>query len=99
MKRIDRRILFLLVFVGVMIPLLIPMGFRMETTENVRMVYDLVEQTAQGYGPKKIIVSFDYDPSTKPSCIPWRAPLSATPCATSCKSFAWPCGHGRADVR
>jgi len=70
MKRIDRRILFLLVFVGVMIPLLIPMGFRMETTENVRMVYDLVEQTAQGYGPKKIIVSFDYDPSTKPELHP-----------------------------
>ncbi|MCD4828359.1 MAG: hypothetical protein K8R90_02875 [Candidatus Cloacimonetes bacterium] len=70
MKRLDRRIIFLFIFVGVIVPLMVPLGFRMETTENVRMVYNLVEQTAAARRDKTILVSFDYDPGSKPELHP-----------------------------
>ena len=70
MKHLDRRIIFLFIFIGVTVPLVIPLGFKMETSENVRMVYDLVEQTAGARHNKKILVSFDYDPGSKPELQP-----------------------------
>lgn len=66
-KQIDRRWLFLFIFVGVALPLIFILGFPIETTENVRMVYGLVENTPPG---SKVILSFDYDPGTKPELHP-----------------------------
>ena len=75
MKNLDRRIIFLFIFIGVMFPLIVPLGFKMETTENVQMVYDLVEQTANTRGDKTILVSFDYDPGSKPELHPMAIAL------------------------
>ncbi|MDP8211132.1 MAG: hypothetical protein RAO94_09260 [Candidatus Stygibacter australis] len=66
-KPLDRRIIFLLVFIGVALPIMIKVGLPIETTENVEMVYDLVESTPEG---SHILISFDYDPSTKPEIHP-----------------------------
>lgn len=66
-KPLDRRIIFLLIFIGVSLPILIKVGLPIETTENVNMVYDLVENTPEG---SAVLISFDYDPSTKPEIHP-----------------------------
>ncbi len=66
-KTIDRRWLFLLIFVGVAIPLIIPLGLPLETSENVQMVYDLIDNTPAG---SKVILSFDFDPASKPELLP-----------------------------
>ena len=66
-KQLDRRWLFLFIFVGVALPLIFIIGLPIETTENVRMVYNLVENTPPG---SKVILSFDYDPGTKPELHP-----------------------------
>jgi len=66
-KPLDRRIIFLLIFLGVSLPILIKVGLPIETTENVEMVYELVENTPAG---SSVLFSFDYDPSTKPEIHP-----------------------------
>ncbi|MCF7911918.1 MAG: hypothetical protein K9M99_05285 [Candidatus Cloacimonetes bacterium] len=66
-KPLDRRIIFLLVFIGVALPILIKVGLPIETTENVELVYNLVENTPAG---SHVLISFDYDPSTKPEIHP-----------------------------
>lgn len=64
---IDRRLIFLFILVGVIIPLLIPIGFKIEITKNVKMVFDLVQKTKED---APVLMAFDYDPSTKPELHP-----------------------------
>ena len=64
---IDRRWVFLFILLGVAIPLLIPFGFEIEVSKNVQMVYDLVNSAQPG---ELILLSFDYDPSSKPEIQP-----------------------------
>jgi len=59
---LDRRWIFLLILLGVAIPLFIPIGFHMEVSKNVQTVYDLVNSTPEG---SRILISLDCDPSTK----------------------------------
>lgn len=67
MKNIDRRWIFLLIFIFVAIPLIFVLGLPIETTENARLVYGLVQDTAPG---STVILSFDYDPGSKPELHP-----------------------------
>jgi hypothetical protein len=57
-----RRIIFLLVFLGVLIPLLFYIGFRIEPSENSQLVYDLIDSLPAG---STILLAFDYDPGSK----------------------------------
>ncbi len=66
-KMIDKRWIYVFIFVGVALPLIIIVGFPIETTENSRMVYDLVENTPSG---SIAILSFDYDPASMPELHP-----------------------------
>jgi len=66
-KRIDRRWIFLLILVGVTVPLLLPFGLSIDVSSNVQMVYDLVNTTPPG---QRILLSFDFDPSSKPELLP-----------------------------
>ncbi|MCL2063054.1 MAG: hypothetical protein FWG98_01600 [Candidatus Cloacimonetes bacterium] len=66
-SKIDRRWIFLFILLGVSIPLLIPFGFEIEVTPNVKMVYDLVNSAHPG---DRILLSFDYDPASKPEIQP-----------------------------
>ncbi|MCD4818830.1 MAG: hypothetical protein K8S23_09075 [Candidatus Cloacimonetes bacterium] len=66
-KQIDRRIIFLLIFIGVALPLLITIGFKIEVTENVQKAYDLVNSLPPN---TKVLISFDYDPASKPELHP-----------------------------
>ena len=65
--KVDRRIIFILIFVGVAIPMFFVLGFSIEITDDVKKVYDMVEETPEG---TTILVAFDYDPSTKPELQP-----------------------------
>lgn len=69
---IDRRIIFVLIFLGVAIPLIWTLGFNLEVTENVQSVYDLLEGLEPG---TRILISFDYGPSTKPEIQPMAIAL------------------------
>jgi hypothetical protein len=57
----ERRIIFLVLFIAVALPLLFPLGLKTEVSGYTEMAYELIETTAED---KVVIVSFDYDPST-----------------------------------
>jgi hypothetical protein len=60
---LDRRWLFLLVFLGVAIPIIRPVGLPVTTTASTRMAYEYVERLEPG---DVVWLSFDYGPSSAP---------------------------------
>ena len=72
-RKIDRRWIFLFMLIGVIIPLLMPFGFKIEVMPNTQLVYDLVDSAKPG---DRILVSFDYDPGAKPELQPFAEALT-----------------------
>jgi len=64
---IDRRIIFIFIAVAVATPLFFKVSMRMPVTPVVRGVYDTIENLPAG---SKVLVSFDYDPSSMPELQP-----------------------------
>lgn len=58
---IDRRILYLCVFLAVLIPALLPMGLPIAITQEVQAVYDRIDRIPAG---EIIMFPLEYDPST-----------------------------------
>ncbi len=67
LMKVDRRIIFILIFIGVAIPMFFVLDFFIEITDDVLKVYNLVEETPAG---TLVLISFDYGPSTKPELQP-----------------------------
>jgi hypothetical protein len=65
--KLDRRIIFLLMALGVLIPLLFPLGLKEHVTDPVQNVYDFIENVPND---KPIILSTDYDASVLPEVYP-----------------------------
>jgi hypothetical protein len=64
---IDRRYIFIFVALGVIIPLVLPLGLAVTTSPPVENVYNAVEELPPG---TPVLVSVDYDPSTQPELSP-----------------------------
>ena len=60
---IDRRWIFIIIALVVIIPLLVPIGMPIRPTDTSKAVYDAIEDLQAG---SKVLVSFEYSPSTKP---------------------------------
>ena len=65
---IDRRIIFIFVFLGVTIPLLVDFSFPIKATDTVRAVYDEIERVAENDG--KVLLSFSYGGGSEPELQP-----------------------------
>lgn len=66
--RIDRRILFLLTIIVILIPIIRPLGLKdVHVTPSVKYVYDYVENLPPG---SPVLVSFDFDLGSKPELYP-----------------------------
>jgi len=64
---IDRRYIFIFIALAVIIPLLMGVKFREEATPIVLTLYDAVEELPPG---SRILLSFDYGPTTAPEIQP-----------------------------
>ena len=64
---VDRRFIFLLIGLAVFIPLLRPIDLPIKETPTTRKVYDAIEAIPAN---SKVLMSFDYGPSTKPEIHP-----------------------------
>jgi hypothetical protein len=60
---LDRRWLFLLVFLGVATPIVLPIGLPVTTTGPTRSAYEFVDALPPG---SVVMLSFDYGPSSAP---------------------------------
>jgi hypothetical protein len=67
MVSIDRRIIFLLIALGTLLPLLHPFGLPIKVSPEVRGVYDYIESLPEG---SVFWLSIDFDPSSKPELEP-----------------------------
>lgn len=66
--RLDRRVIYLLVAVAMIVPLVRPLRFPgLSVTDPVRRIYDRIEAMPPG---ANLLVSFDFDPSSKPELEP-----------------------------
>lgn len=63
----DRRMIFLLIAVFVVLPLIYPMFLETDVTPEVRSMYDAVEELESG---SVVLMSFDFDPATRPELYP-----------------------------
>ena len=60
---VDRRWIFIVIAVVVIIPLLVPIGLPIRATDTSKSVYDAIEALPKG---SNILLSIEYSPSTKP---------------------------------
>ncbi len=64
---VDRRVIFILIGLAVLIPLLTPISLPVRETPTTVKFYDGIEDIPKN---SKVLVSFDYGPSTRPEIHP-----------------------------
>ena len=64
---VDRRWIFLVIGIVVIIPLFFPLGLPIRATKTTQKVYDTIEALPHG---SKVLISCEYGPSTKPEIHP-----------------------------
>lgn len=67
LKEIDRRYIFLLIGIAVIVPLIFPLGLPLGITQPSQDLYDKVESLKEG---SIVLLTFDYYPSTLPETEP-----------------------------
>ena len=72
-KEVDRRIIFLFIFVAVAAPILFPITFEEKATPVVKAVYDKIESLP---ADSKVLLSFDFDPAMAPEVQPMANAIS-----------------------
>jgi hypothetical protein len=72
LETIDRRIIFLLIILAVVIPLLSPIGLKIEVSDPVQRFYRAVEELEPG---SVVLLSAEYDASTMPEVYPMNEAL------------------------
>jgi len=66
-KEVDRRLIFVFIFVSVAAPLLLTITFEMKPTPVVKALYDRIDTLPAG---SRILLSYDFDPPTAPEVQP-----------------------------
>lgn len=66
-KEVDRRVIFLFIFVATALPILFPFTFKEKPTAIVKRVFDKVESLPAG---SHVMLSFDFDPAMAPEVQP-----------------------------
>lgn len=67
LNNINRRVIFGAISLAVIIPLIWPIGLPVRTSEPVKKLYDAIDKLPSG---SRVLLSFDYDPSTMPEIYP-----------------------------
>lgn len=73
LMNLDRRIIFVFVFLGVLISLLVEFSFPIKATSTVRSIYREVERVADEGGP--VLLAFNYGPGSEPELQPMALAL------------------------
>lgn len=65
--KVDRRWIFLVIALVVLLPLFFPIGLPIRPTDSTQTAYEAMDELEPG---SKVLVSFEYGPSTKPEIHP-----------------------------
>lgn len=66
-SRIDRRIIFVVIAVAVVVPLLVRIGLPLRTSREARALFDKIESLPER---SPVVLGFDYDPASMPELAP-----------------------------
>jgi hypothetical protein len=66
-RHIDRRIIFLLMALGVALPLMVDIGLPVRVTPDVKAIYDYIDKLKPG---AVVLISYDHDTGTLPEMVP-----------------------------
>ena len=72
-REVDRRVIFLFIFVAVAAPLIWPITFSEKPTAVVKAVFDKIESLPAG---STVLLSFDFDPAMAPEVQPMANVIS-----------------------
>ncbi|MEA3297633.1 MAG: hypothetical protein U9R56_07200, partial [candidate division Zixibacteria bacterium] len=72
-REVDRRIIFVFIFVAVAAPILFPVTFQEHATPVVKDLFDRIENLPSG---SHVLISFDFDPAMAPEVQPMANALS-----------------------
>jgi len=72
-REVERRIIFVFIFVAVAAPILFPITFEEKATPVVKSLFDKIESLPE---KSKVLISFDYDPAMQPEVQPMANALS-----------------------
>lgn len=72
-KEVDRRIIFIFIFVAVSAPILFPIRFQEKPTQVVSGLFNRMESLPPG---SRVLISFDYDPAMAPEVQPMANAIS-----------------------
>ena len=97
---LDRRFIFILIGLVILIPLLYPVGLPVRVSAEAQRVYDYIERLPEG---ARIVVSLDYDPASKPELQPMTVAILRHAFGRNLRLIGltlWPTGneHGRVGV-
>lgn len=67
LQTLDRRIIYLMIALAVVLPFFFPLGLPTRVTEPVQRVFDFIEALPPG---SVVLISFDFGPSTMPEMYP-----------------------------
>jgi hypothetical protein len=96
-SRVDRRWIFLIIGLSVLVPLFIPLGLPIRPTNTTQRVFDAFESLEPN---SKILLSCEYGPSTKPEIHPMVIALLHQLFSKGHKVYVsclWPDGQFMAD--
>ena len=98
-KNIDRRWIFLLMFLSVSIPILLQLQFPEKATDLAYSTFDAIESLEPG---SKVLLSFDFDPASEGELGPMATTFSYHCAAKGLKMYymaLWPVGPQMIDDR
>lgn len=72
-KEVDRRIIFIFIFISVAAPILFKISFKFKATPIVSALYEKVESLPVG---STVLISYDFDPAMAPEVQPMADALS-----------------------
>ena len=67
LKEVERRVIFLFIFISVAAPILFPTVFKEKATPVVKAVFDKIESLPPG---SHVLLSYDFDPAMAPEVQP-----------------------------
>ena len=96
LRNLDRRIIFICIALAVIIPYILPVAMPIQVSNPVKNLYDFIDKLPEG---SKVLMSFDYGPSTKIECDPMAIAVARHAFRKNLKLVAialWPEGASQA---
>jgi hypothetical protein len=97
LQKLDRRWIFVLMGLLVLMPLLFPIGLKLTVSRPVQMFVDAIDHIPNG---STVLMSCDYDPASRPELVPMTQTAMRQLWDKDCKvvvTVLWPGGSGIVD--